>query len=198
MIPCTDQYFAECFNHVCVSNLPPDINARRIIDVFQEFGNIPKLYLKRRVSKYSPIFLTNPFVILIFERPESVNKVMANRPYFMDDHPLFVRRCLPMTGRYPYEKYFITNKILLRISRGHPDEVLPNDEVIRDYLKTAGGKILRLERFEEQTILVEFDDYDTVDICCMKQPHLINGQMIEIEKCRNEEQARHYARFRQK
>jgi len=45
---------------------------------------------------------------------------------------------------------------------------------------------------------VEFDDYDPVDICCLSRPHFIADQMIEVEKCGDEEQARRRAQFRQK
>ncbi|CAF1270820.1 unnamed protein product [Rotaria magnacalcarata] len=184
--------------HLHVSNLPADINAQHITDVFQDFGIITKLYLKRRISKHSSISLPNPFVILVFERRESIDKIMSERPFFISDHQLFVRRCLPITRRYPYEIHLNTNKILVRIPRENHDEILPCDKIIMDYLKAAGGEILRLERFEEQTILVEFDDYDPVDICCLSRPHFIKNQLIEIEKCRDEEQARRRAQFRQK
>ncbi|CAF2604675.1 unnamed protein product [Rotaria sp. Silwood2] len=193
-----DQSFEDFHNHVHVSNLPADVNAKRITDIFQQFGIIVKLYLKRRISRDSPISLPNPFVILIFEKRESVDKVLAGRPYFMNDNQLFVRRCLPITRRYPYEAYFNTNKILLRIPRENHNEILPDDNIIADYLKAAGGNVLRLERFEDKTVLVEFDDYDPVDICCLSRPHFINSQMIEIEKCRDEQQARRRAQFQQK
>jgi hypothetical protein len=193
-----DQSPEEFHHRIHIGNLPADVNAKRITELFGQFGIIVKLYLKRRISIDSPILLPNPFVILIFERQESIDKIMAGRPYFMNDHELFVRRCLPITRRYPYEAYVTANKILLRIPRENHDEILPDDNRIFDYLKAAGGKILRLERFEEKTVFVEFDDYDPVDVCCLSRPHFINNQMIEIEKCADEQQARRRAQFRQK
>lgn len=193
-----DQSLEEFQNRVHIGNLPADVNAKRIADLFDQFGIIVKLYLKRRISKDSPISLPNPFVILVFERQESVDKIMAGRPYFMNDYQLCVRRCLPITRRYPYEAHATTNKILIRIPRENHDEILPNDDIIADYLKAAGGEIIRLERFEEKTVFVEFNDYDPVDVCCLSRPHFINNQMIEIEKCGDEQQARRRAQFRQK
>jgi len=193
-----DQSLEEFHNRVHIGNLPADVNAKRIADLFGQFGIIVKLYLKRRISKDSPVILPNPFVILIFEREESIDKIMAGRPYFMNDNQLIVRRCLPITRRYPYEAHATTNKILIRIPRENHDEILPNDDIIADYLKVAGGEIIRLERFEEKTVFVEFNDYDPVDVCCLSRPHFINNQMIEIEKCGDEQQARRRAQFRQK
>jgi len=193
-----DQSLEEFQNRVHIGNLPTDVNAKRISDLFGQFGIIVKLYLKRRISKDSPISLPNPFVILVFERQESVDKIMAGRPYFMNDYQLFVRRCLPITRRYPYEAHATTNKILIRIPRENHDEILPNDDIIADYLKAVGGEIIRLERFEEKTVFVEFNDYDPVDVCCLSRPHFVNNQMIEIEKCGDEQQARRRAQFRQK
>jgi hypothetical protein len=193
-----DQSLEEFHNRIHIGNLPADVNAKRIADLFGQFGIIVKLYLKRRISKDSPVALPNPFVILIFEREESIDKIMAGRPYFMNDNQLIVRRCLPITRRYPCEAHATTNKILIRIPRENHDEILPNDDIIADYLKVAGGEIIRLERFEEKTVFVEFNDYDPVDVCCLSRPHFINNQMIEIEKCGDEQQARRRAQFRQK
>ena len=193
-----DQSFEQFRKQVHVSNLPVDVTAKRITNIFDRFGVIVKLYLKRRISKYSAVSLPNPLVILVFERRESVDEIMARRPYFMGDNQLFVRRYLPTTRRYLYEVYFSTNKILVRIPRKSYNETLPDNNTITDYLKAAGGQILRLERFEETTVLVEFDDYDPVDVCCSSQSHFINDQMIEIEKCRDEQQARRRVQLKQK
>jgi hypothetical protein len=193
-----DQSSEQFYNQLHIANLPSDVNAKQITDIFEQFGIIVKLHLKRRVSKDSPISLPNPFVILIFERRESVDKIMAGRPYFINDYQLFAHRCLPITRRYPYEACITTNKILIRTLRENHDDILPEDNIITDYLKVTGGEILRLERFDEKTVLVEFDDYDPVDIYCLSRPHSIGHLMIEIEKCADEEQARRRAHFRQK
>lgn len=193
-----DQSFEDIQNRVSIGNLPVEVNAKQITDIFGQFGIIVHLYIKRRASKDSSILLANPYVILIFERQESIDKVMSGRPYFMNNNELTVRRCLPLTRRYPYEAYVITSKILVRIPRENHEEILPNDNIIADYLKAAGGEILRLERFEDKTVLVEFSDYDPVDICCLSRPHYLNNQLIEIEKCGDEQQARRRAEFRQK
>ena len=78
------------------------------------------------------------------------------------------------------------------------EQILPNDEIILDYLKATGGTVVRWERFDERTLFVEFNDYDPVDICCLSRPHFINDQMIEIEKCGDEQQARRRAQYQQK
>ena len=63
-----DQSFEKFHNQVYVSNLPVDVNAKRITNIFDQFGVIVKLHLKRRISKYSAISLLNPLAILMFER----------------------------------------------------------------------------------------------------------------------------------
>jgi hypothetical protein len=88
--------------------------------------------------------------------------------------------------------------MLVRIPKENHDEILPNDEMIINYLKAAGGQIIRLERWEEKTVFIEFDDYDPVDVCCLSRPHFIANQIIEIEKCPDEQQARRRAQFQQK
>lgn len=193
-----DQSFEEFHNQIYIANLPTDVKAQQIHHVFERFGVIIKLYLKRRISKNSRILLPQPYVILIFEGRESVDKVMTERPFFINDYQLFVRRCLPITRRYPYEAETTTNKILLRVLQENYNEILPNNKIITNYLKAISDQILRLERFDEKTVLVEFNDYDPVDVCCLSRPHFINNQLIEIEKCNDEQQARRRAQFRQK
>jgi len=157
-----------------------------------------KLYLKRRKSKDSSIFLANPYVILVFEKSESVDQIMAARPFFMDDRQLFIRRCIPITKRYPDEAFITVKKIIIRTQSEKNDEILPDDKSIVEYLAPAGGKIEYFERLDDKTVLVQFDDYDPVDVCCLLRPHFIKNQLVEIEKCSNEEQVRHRIEFRQK
>ncbi len=193
-----DQSFEEFQNHVYIGNLPADVNARKITDLFGRFGMIVNLFLRRRIARDSSILLPNPFVTLVFKTQESIDKIMSERPYFMNDNQLFVHRCLPITRRYPYERTITTSKMLVRIPKENHDEILPNDEMIINYLKAAGGQIIRLERWEEKTVFIEFDDYDPVDVCCLSRPHFIANQIIEIEKCSDEQQARRRAQFQQK
>lgn len=198
MPPYIDQSSEDFQYRIRIDNLPPDVSAKHIQDRFGLFGNISKLYLKRRVSRESSVKLPNPYVILFYDNPESIDAIMANRPFVMNNQELFVRRCLPKTRRYPYEPDLSTNKILVCVSREHQEQILPNDEIILNYLKSTGGHILRSERFTERTLFVEFDDYDPVDIVCLARPHFIENQLIEIEKCSDEQQARRRAQYHQK
>ena len=189
------EYFQKCVN---VGNLPANVARKQIIDLFGRFGVIVNLYFRRRATKDSDTLLANPSVIITFENQEIIDRIMAERPYFMNENELSVYRCLPITKRYPYERYAVTNQMLVRIPKENHEEILPNDEMIIDYLKAAGGRIIRFERWDEKTVFVEFDDYDPVDICCLSRPHSIANQMVEVEKCSDEEHARTQAQFRQK
>ncbi|CAF0945633.1 unnamed protein product [Adineta steineri] len=193
-----DQSLEPFHKQIHIGNLPNDVNSKQITDIFDQFGIIIKLYLKHRMSKNSPTLLPSPFAILIFENREIVDKIMAKRPFFINDYQLFVRRCLPITRRYPYEGHTTTNKMLVRIPRENHNEILPNNNIITEYLKSTGGQIIRLEKLDEKASLVEFEDYDSVDICCLSRPHFINNQMIEIEKCADEQQARRRIQYRLK
>jgi hypothetical protein len=186
------------YNQIRVGNLPFDVTAKEITSLFKSFGNIKNLFLKRRVAKDSPIRLPNPHVILIFDEAESVDQVMASRPFFMGDCQLFVRRCMPNTEKYPYEPFITVKKILIRTQSEKNDEILPDDNSIVEYLTPFGGKIVYFERLDNKTVLVQFDDYDPVDLCCLWRPHFIRNQPVEIEKCSDEEQVRHRVEYQQK
>ena len=193
-----DQSSEEFSHRIHIANLPVDINAKQIREIFGQFGVIKGLFLKRRSCYDSPVFLSNPFVILTFEQRESIDQLMSTRPHFIKDNELLLRRCLPLSRRYPYESYLTTTKMLVRTPQEHHQEILPKDDRISRYFQACGGRILRLERLEEQTVLIEFDDYDPVDVCCLLRPHWINQQLIEVEKCMDERQARRRVLFRQK
>ena len=87
---------------------------------------------------------------------------------------------------------------MIRTPSDKTDAILPNDQSIVQYLTAAGGKIEYFERFNDKTILVQFNDYDPVDICCLWRPHFINNQPVEVEKCINEEQIRNQIESQQK
>jgi len=193
-----DQPVEQTFNQIRVAHLPYGITAKEITAFFRPFGTVKNLYLKRRVSKDSPTFLPNPIVFLVFNKSESVDEIMAARPFFMGDCKLFIRRCIPITRKYPHEAFLTVKKILIRTQSEKNDEILPDDKSIVEYLTRAGGKIEFFERLDNKTVLVQFDDYDPVDICCLSRPHLINNQLVEIEKCCDEEQVRHRVEFQQK
>ncbi|CAF2911200.1 unnamed protein product [Rotaria sp. Silwood2] len=189
------EYF---LNQVRVGHLPYGITTKEVSAFFERFGPIINLFLKRRISRDSSVFLSHPYAFIVFDKSDSVDQVMAARPFFMGDCQLFVRRCLPITRKYPYEAFLTVKKILIRTESEKNDEILPDDKTIIEYLTAANGKIEYFERLDNKTVLVQFDDYDPVDICCLSRPHLIKNQPVEIEKCSDEEQARLRIEFQQK
>jgi hypothetical protein len=193
-----DQSVEQLFNQIRVGHLPFGIAAKEITKLFEPFGIIRNLYLRRRIAKDSEILLPNPHVILVFEKSESVDQIMASRPFFMGDCRLFIRRVLPITPKYPHEAFLTVKKILIRTLSEKDNEILPDDNSIIEYLTQAGGKIEYYERLDNKTVLVQFDDYDPVDICCLWRPHFIKNQPVEIEKCSDEEQVRQRIEFQQK
>ncbi|CAF3697605.1 unnamed protein product [Rotaria sp. Silwood1] len=193
-----DQPVEYFLNQVRVGNLPYGINTKDVSAFFEPFGTIRKLFVKRRISRDSSVFLSHPYVFIVFDKSDSVDYVMAARPFVMGDCQLFVRRCLPITRKYPHEAFLTVKKILIRSESEKNDEILPDDKAIVEYLTPAGGKIEYFERLDDKTVLVQFDDYDPVDICCLSRPHIIKNQPVEIEKCSDEEQVRLRIKFQQK
>jgi hypothetical protein len=193
-----DQSPEQFLNQVRIGKLPLDVNRKEIYTFFESFGNIINVFLKRRIAKDSEVLLHNPYAIIVFENPDSVNQIMAARPFSMRNSQLFVRRCMPITRRYPHEPFITVRKILIRTETDTNDDILPDDESIVEHLKGTGGKIDYFERLDEKTVLVQFDDYDPVDICCLLRPHYINDQLVQIEKCGDEEVARYQVAIRQK
>jgi RNA recognition motif-containing protein len=177
-------------NVLRVGHLPYEVTAKDISAFFESFGTIKNLYLKRRAAKDSTIYLANPYVVLVFDNSESVDQIMAARPLYMGDCLLFVRRFIPHNPKYPHEAFLNVKKILIRTPSEQNDEILPDDKSIVDYLIPANGNIVYFERLDDKTVLVQFDDYDPVDICCLSRPHFIKDQPVEIEKCSDEEQVR--------
>jgi hypothetical protein len=193
-----DQPTEKLLNYIRVGKLPFGITAKAITTFFERFGYVEKLYLKRRISKDSLIYLPNPIVTLVFDKSEIVDQIMAARPFFMGDQQLFIRRCMPITRKYPHEAFLTVRKMLIRTQSEKNDEILPDDKSIVEYLTPAGGKIEYFERLDDKTVLVQFDDYDPVDVCCLFRPHFIKNQPVEIEKCSDEELVRHRIACQQK
>lgn len=183
-----DRSVQSYFNQVRVGNLPYGIGANDVVTFFERFGPVKKKYMKYRISRESEVMLSHPYAFILFTNSESVDQVMATRPHFIGDCQLFVRRCLPITPKYPNEPFISTRKILLHTKSGDRNEILPDDETIMQYLSATGGKIQYFQRINDKTVLVQFGDYDPVDLCCLLRPHFIDKQPIEIEKYSDEKQ----------
>ena len=190
MSKAADQSLKPCANILCIEKLPCEVTRTQIAVFFEKFGYITNVYVKYRVAKDSKIFLRNPCAKLIFEHADSVDQIMASRPFYMGELKLFVRRFIPINPRYPREPFVTTGKMLIRAGSDADDDLVPDDNAIVDYLEAIDGKIEYLERLNEKTVLVQFDDYDPVDLCCLTRPHYINDRLVEIEKCIDEEKTR--------
>jgi hypothetical protein len=190
MSDAADQALKPCANILCVEKLPREVTRSQLAVFFEKFGYITNVYVKYRVAKESNIPLRNPCAKLIFENADSVDQIMASRPFYMGDHTLFLRRFISINPRYPREPFVTTGKMLVRAASDADDDLVPDGKTIVDYLQAIDGKIEYLERLDEKTVLVQFDDYDPVDQCCLMRPHYINHQLVEIEKCIDEEQVR--------
>ena len=186
------------FNMICVRQLPADVTRHDMARIFGVFGTTSSISIKRRVAKDSATLLRNPFAILTFDKADSVDQVMAHRPFSLGPNLLAVRRFLPVSARSSTDPHFPVKKILIRTQSDQDEERLPDNAFIDEYLRSVGGTIEYFERLDEKTILVQFDDYDPVDLCCMMAPHQINNQPIRIERCLDENQARREVELRAK
>jgi hypothetical protein len=179
------------FKVVCVRQLPSDVTEKDIMHIFQQFGTLLNIHLKPYVKKGSKDRLTHPFAHVTYEFRESVDKLMASRPILMGMQEVYVRRVVPKNRTDLRVAPGQIKQILIRPQYGGHDEILPEQNVILDYLqKTVAGHVERYERLDDRTVLIEFDDYDSVDLCSMIENHLINNQPIVIEACLNEDDAR--------
>lgn len=186
-----DQPIEEFYNKIYVGNLPSTINGKQLNNFFRRFGHVIQMKINRNPSKLS--------ATLKFEYRSSIDQLMANRPHFIDDQQIFVNRCLPITRRYPYEPFERLNRLVLRPSIDDKHRILPQNERIQNYFnENIGGNLIQIERLDDETILIQFDDYDPVDLCCLLRPHFIDQQIIEVEKCSDEQQIRRQVQIRAK
>lgn len=189
------EYFRK---QIRVGQLPFKITTGEVNAFFEQFGVVDKVFLKHRATRDSHDLLPNPYAFVVFDKSDSVDQVMAARPLFMEECKLFIRRCLPIVDKYPYEAFTTVNKILIYTTPDRDNEGLPDDKSIIEYLKILNGNIEHFERLDDRTVLVRFNDYDPVDLSCLLRPHVIKNQLVEIEKCANEEQVRHYVDLQKK
>jgi len=116
------------------------------------------------------------FAIIQFESSQSVNAVLDLRPHRIDNHTLFVKRLLPPSTCSFIERLLPVTSIFVydRIRKDFDEEKL------RKYFNTFG----RIINFEHDRIrsrlLIEYDDYDSVDRIFLNKDHL--PDQIEIYK----------------
>ena len=193
-----DRDAGQVKNILCVRKLPPNVSKREVINLFHDFGYIVNIYMKYRTGRDSPTLLPNPFAIIVFESVEVVDEIMMSRPFYMGDHELLLRRFLPKPFRTSARGNYLSKKVVVQVDHNRPDDVLPADDLIVAYLRGLGGHIEFFERLDDQTIFVQFDDYDPVDYSYVIQPHFIGEQPIVIERCIDEETIREKVALRKK
>lgn len=116
------------------------------------------------------------FAIIQFESCQSVNAILHQRPHRIDNYTLFVKRILP-----PSTCSFI-ERLLPATSLFVYDKFHKNfdEEKFRKYFNTF-GRIIKVEHDPIRSrLLIEYDDYDSVDRIFLNKHHL--PEYIEIHK----------------
>jgi hypothetical protein len=117
------------------------------------------------------------FALILFESPDTVHTILSRRPHKINHYSLFVKRLLPPNACSFIERLLPVSSLFVRtkISREFDDQQLKN------YFNTF-GRILKFERdhHNHDRLLIEFDDYDSVDRIFLNKDHL--PKYIDIHK----------------
>lgn len=170
---------------ITVWNLPQNVRARDINDVFEKFGIVKNLSLKRRTAKHSTFLLKNPYVVLVFNDSTIVDEIMRSRPFTICNANVFVRRYTPRMQRDLSKSIRTPVNIVVTPELVGGDIQLPGNTSMREYFSRF-GKIERLERVDQYHAFIEFSDYDSVDVCTYQKSHEIEKQPICVYAYDNE------------
>lgn len=149
-----------------------EIDDKTIKSYFSRFGS--------RITNYDAHrhCATNSccFAFISLESHHTVNAILRQRPHSINLHPLFIKRILPpntcsFTERLlPVSSLFVYTKLQKEF----------DEEKLRNYFN-AFGEILKFERdYIHNRLIIEFDDYDSVDRIFLNKDHLPTN--IDIHK----------------
>lgn len=140
-----------------------EIDDKTIQSYFSRFGSRIKAYESNR---HRP---TNSccFAIISLASHHTVNAILRQRPHTINHYPLFVKRLLPTTvcsfaeRLLPVSSIFVYNK-----SSNEFDE-----KNLKNYFEDFGF-IIKFERdYRNNRLVIEYDDYDSVDRIFLSKEH---------------------------
>jgi hypothetical protein len=132
-----------------------EIDDNTIQTYFSQFGSSITTYESHR---HRP---TNSccFAFLTFVSPDTVNAILRQRPHSINHHSFFVKRSLPSSvcsfieRLLPVSSLFVNTKTSEEFDEGK----------LKSYFETY-GHIIKFERdHKRERLLIEYDDYDSVD-----------------------------------
>ncbi|CAF0722770.1 unnamed protein product [Rotaria sordida] len=108
------------------------------------------------------------FALISFVSHHTVNAILRQRPHSIDLYPLFVKRLLPpsvcsfIERLLPVSSIFVYNKLNKQF----------DEQKLKNYFNNF-GHILKFEHdYVHNRLLIEYDDYDSVDKIFLNKEHL--------------------------
>jgi hypothetical protein len=116
------------------------------------------------------------FALISFNSPHPVNAILRHRPHSINLHPLFVKRLLPPTLCSFIERLLPVTSLFVFSTSSRPF-----DERDLEKYFSAYGNIIKFDRdYGRDRVLIEYDDYDAVDLVLLNKDCLPSD--IEVHK----------------
>jgi hypothetical protein len=114
--------------------------------------------------------------LILFESSDTVHSILQNRPHKINHHLLFVKRLLPPNSCSFIERLLPVSSLFVRTKTTREF----NEQHLRNYFSNF-GRILKFEYDNNHhRLLIEFDDYDSVDRILLNKDNL--PSYIDIHK----------------
>ncbi|CAF3172261.1 unnamed protein product [Rotaria sp. Silwood2] len=134
----------------------------------EKYGKLTELSLNR--DKDNNIY--HCFAFVTFQSSYCTTEFMSQRPHVIKGEEIFVKRALPRSTASIPERLVVTNRLVLCNSTKYDKECL------RNYFKKLGY----IKKFDYETGLIDYKDYDDVDRILLARPHYIQGKEIFVTK----------------
>ncbi|CAF4233923.1 unnamed protein product, partial [Rotaria sp. Silwood2] len=162
--------------NIYINNIPNITNEDDLISYFSQFGIIesytffPKTTLRNSAA-----------AIITYGSSVDINSIIKNNQRIkFNDHPLFLRRTLPVT-RPAFERFMSSNELVVSLENSNDDKQF-NEISIQKYFSQYGKITSCRIIIPSRAFLIGFIEANSVDCAILDEPHFYNENKLILRK----------------
>jgi len=147
---------------------------------YEQFGALSdcKIQVDKQTQK------SRGFAFVKFVKASMVDEAMSSRPHEIKGITLEPRRSAPREYAQKPESRYVCKQIFV----GNLKDDKISEDALKEYFSNYGVvekvdiPLLKDSDKRRGFAVLDFDDYDPVDVCCFKRTHFIEGARVEVSK----------------
>ncbi|CAL4140563.1 unnamed protein product, partial [Meganyctiphanes norvegica] len=175
----------ECLRKLFIGGLDYNTNDEGLKDYFGHYGEIVDVV----VMKDAKTQRSRGFGFVTFSHSSMVDEVQKNRPHKIDGRAVDSKRVVPKDEINNPESGAQVKKVFI----GGIKEDIEEEELREAFEQFGNITVITIPKEKETNkqrgfAFVEFEDFDSVDKCCLHKKVQLRGRSVEVKKALSKDQ----------